>query len=81
MHPAQFLLFVKGKTKITMPKKNKVKRQYERFKADIQNTAEEEIKKIAKRVEKIKEEAKEVGEEIEDSLTEKRVKSKKSSTA
>lgn len=64
-----------------MPKKNKIEKQYERFEAGIQKTAEEEIKKIAKRVEKIKEEAKEVGEEIEDSLTEKRVKSKKSNTA
>jgi hypothetical protein len=62
-------------------KKNKIEKQYERFEANIQKIAEEEIKKIAERVEKTEKEAEKIGEEIEISLTEKRVKSKKSNTA
>ncbi len=66
---------------VNLPKKNRLKDQYEHFEADIHKISEDEIKKIKKRVEKMKEEAEKIGEEIEDSMKEKRVKRKKTNTA
>jgi len=48
-----------------MPKKTKIKREYENFKKDIHTMAEKEIKNIKKEAKKIKKEAEKVGEEVE----------------
>lgn len=63
-----------------MPTKNKIEQECESLEKDIHMMAENEIKNIEKEVKKIKKEAEKIGEEVECSMSEKSVKSKKSST-
>lgn len=61
-----------------VPKKDKMEKEYEKFEAEIRIIAEEEIKKMGKKIEEVRENAEKIGEEIEGSVKRKKVKSKKS---
>lgn len=61
-------------------KENKIEKEYESLKKDVNAMADSEIRNIEKKVQKIKKEAEKIGQEVERSMAEKSVKSKKPST-